>query len=166
MRVDVFELGRTAASVQGALDLGAAPRLRESLADERGSITFRFDGLIDDQGRPGALLRLDGEVRIRCDRCGEPLAYSLDHAARFQFVDHEAELARLPVTVDDVEALIGSASFDLAQLVEDEVILILPLSPRHERCGAPVRAGDADERPNAFAMLRDFEPRRRSKDRH
>ncbi len=109
-------------------------------------------------------MRLDGEVRIRCDHCGEPLAYALDHAARFRFVDNEAELARLPVTVDDVEPLIGSESFDLAQLVEDEVILILPLSARHERCAATVGAGDADKRPNAFAMLRDFEPRRSSKD--
>jgi len=42
---------------------------------------------------------------------------------------------------------------DLLALVEDEVLLALPLVPRHENCDPPVKAG-VDEEISPFAVLR------------
>jgi uncharacterized protein len=41
---------------------------------------------------------------------------------------------------------------DVAELVEDEILLALPVAPRHEKCGLPGVA-DAGERINPFAAL-------------
>jgi hypothetical protein len=41
---------------------------------------------------------------------------------------------------------------DVAELVEDEILLALPVAPRHEKCGLP-GAADAGERINPFAAL-------------
>jgi uncharacterized protein len=40
-------------------------------------------------------------------------------------------------------------------LIEDELLLALPLAPRHERCAAR-SAGEAGERHSPFAGLRDL----------
>ena len=56
--------------------------------------------------------------------------------------------------------LVTSRDFDLAALVEDEVLLAMPLVPRHEVCPVKVKMAAADidfeapvEKPNPFAML-------------
>jgi uncharacterized protein len=51
-----------------------------------------------------------------------------------------------------------SKNLDLRELIEDELLLALPLVPRHEDCPQPLRVGHApdpepDARPNPFAAL-------------
>ena len=41
---------------------------------------------------------------------------------------------------------------DVVEVVEDEILLALPVAPRHEKCGLP-GAADAGERINPFAKL-------------
>ena len=60
---------------------------------------------------------------------------------------------------DDVLAL--TRALDLHELIEDELLLTLPLVPRHEVCPQPLPmvanadppSGDEAERPNPFAAL-------------
>ncbi|MDR0457802.1 MAG: YceD family protein, partial [Burkholderiaceae bacterium] len=74
----------------------------------------------------------------------------------FLFAPDEAQAARLDERAeDDVLASVGD--FDLLDLIEDELLLALPLAPCHDRCPQPVRnagfdAGIADK-PHPFAAL-------------
>jgi len=158
--VDVWELSRQRGSVAGELALADAPRLRSQLADADGALRFQFSGLRDRLGRPAATLEVQGTVRARCDRCSGPVELPIRELAQFHFVSEERELGSLPIDESDEEALLGSHRFDLASLVEDQAILALPISPRHEHCAAPEAL---DERPLAerpahrpFASLADL----------
>ena len=58
------------------------------------------------------------------------------------------------------DLLVNSAQFDLLELVEDELLMALPVSPKHEKCPGDLKlsAADADfetasDRPNPFAKL-------------
>jgi uncharacterized protein len=53
---------------------------------------------------------------------------------------------------DSVEVLPLMAHIDLAELVEEEVLLSLPMLPRHEDCELPGPAGSGRQPP--FAVLR------------
>jgi uncharacterized protein len=35
---------------------------------------------------------------------------------------------------ESVEVIVGSHSFDVAQVIEDEALLTIPLSPKHDVC--------------------------------
>jgi uncharacterized protein len=145
---DVWELARKKASVQGELAARQLPRLAEQLAgaaDER--LRFSLQGGIGANGRPTAVLELDGALSVRCDRCGEAVTVPIRERARFFFVADEAELGRLPIDDAPDEPLLGSRRFDLAALIEDQAILALPISPRHEGCAAAAVsvAGQAPE---------------------
>lgn len=162
---DVWDLSRRRASVEGELALDDAPRLAAQLTDRVGALRYRFSGLVDDLGRPAAILAVQGELRARCDRCGSPVAVPVDEQARFFFVNDEAELGRLPIDESPDEPLLGSHRFDLAALVEDQAMLALPISPRHDRCAsappAAAERGAGGETHRPFEALADLtKPRR------
>jgi len=140
-RCDVWELARRGRVVEGELAVKDAERLAEQVADGDGALRFRFGGLIDERGRAGARLDVEGTVRARCDRCGGPVDVAIRERTQFYFVDDEEELGRLPIDVSPEEPLLGSHRFDVAALVEDQAILAMPISPRHADC----TASDADE---------------------
>ena len=167
--VDVFELARTQAQVSGSLPIGALPRLSASVAQPTGAIEYTMRGFIDHRGRPAAHLTFAGVVQLACDRCSESVPVRLTGDADYYFVRSEQELGRIPVDDSPDEPLLGAARFDLRELIEDEAILGLPMSPRHDACervpsgprsSAHVASGAADK-PHPFAALASLRSRRK-----
>jgi uncharacterized protein len=68
-----------------------------------------------------------------CQRCLEPVQVDLVIDRWFRFAADADEAERLDAELDD-DVLVTSTSFDLRALVEDELLLSLPLVPRHEVC--------------------------------
>ena len=105
-------------------------------------------------------LRADAAVWLTCQRCLQPMQQALRLDRRLRFVRGEAEAEALDAG-SEVDVLALSRSLDLRELVEDELLLALPLVPRHQVCPQPLpMAVDADppssdeaERPNPFAAL-------------
>lgn len=113
-------------------------------------------------GEPETWLHLQGAtvVRLECQRCLQPLSEALRVDRHLRFVVGEDEAARLDEdSDDDVLALV--ARLDVLELLEDELILALPLVPRHEVCPLPMAAARVDDsapaaeesRPHPFAAL-------------
>ena len=101
-------------------------------------------------------LRAETHLWLVCQRCLQPVAVDVHGRRSFQFVAGEADAARLDAdSEDDVLAL--TRSLDLLALAEDELLLNLPLVPRHEVCPQPLplAAGPAlpDDAPHPFAAL-------------
>jgi len=153
--VDVFELSRQAGSLEGQVDSAELARLAPMLARPSGPIRFQIRGRTDERGRSAASLDLQGRLSLACDLCGSELDWPLQAQAGFFFVQDENELGALPILVDGDEPLVGSRDFDLLDLLEEQTILSLPISPRHPGCERPDRSdrneGDAGTHP--FAQL-------------
>lgn len=99
-------------------------------------------------------------VWLTCQRCLQPFEVPLTFERRLRFVRGEAEAEALDAeSEDDVLAL--SRSLDLRELIEDELLLALPIVPRHEVCPQPLPMAvgeedleeDVPERPHPFAAL-------------
>ena len=139
MTVDLFEFARTAARAEG--DLAIAAMTRVDALDREGAVHWSATGAhVERAGTPAPELRLalavDGTVTLRCQRCMEPMRHALAIRSRFVIVADEAALDAMDPAdeSDDVDAIAGAVDFDLDGLVEDEVILALPLAPRHAAC--------------------------------
>lgn len=106
------------------------------------------------------------ELSLVCQRCLQPTLTRVDVKRSFLFVQGEDAAAALDEdSEDDVLAL--SPVFDLAELVEDELLLALPLVPKHEHCSQPLLAPGADaapdpDMPHPFAVLAGLKGGRRS----
>lgn len=102
-------------------------------------------------------LRAQARLALVCQRCLGPVDAAIESQRSFLFVAGEDAAAQLDAdSEDDVLAL--TRSLDLRELVEDELLLALPLVPRHDLCPEPLPVPDdeadaAEERPNPFAAL-------------
>lgn len=101
-------------------------------------------------------LRLEArtEVVLTCQRCLLPFGQALSVERWFRFAADEDEAARLDEELEE-DVLVASARFDLVELIEDELILALPIVPRHEVCPEPLPAdsGDPEAPAHPFAAL-------------
>jgi uncharacterized protein len=89
---------------------------------------------------------------LACQRCLEGISFKLDIDSRLELIPEDAELSQDELEDDTRDFLPVGGELNVAELVEDEVLLALPAAPRHERCGLP-GAADAGERINPFASL-------------
>ncbi|MBC8120004.1 MAG: DUF177 domain-containing protein [Burkholderiaceae bacterium] len=156
LTIDSFELARSGRQIAGEIAIATLPRLVDLLAAPDGALHYQINGVINDDGSPGAKLQLTGTLRLICQRCNTPLDFELDRAVGFRFVGSEEELNALPIDDDEIDAVVGSRAMSVADWVEDEAMLSLPLVPRHVGCLMPSGSShttDAVATPNPFAAL-------------
>jgi uncharacterized protein len=97
-----------------------------------------------------------------CLRCLGVVTIPVEVEREYRLARDEAHAAKLDEDDELVDAIVGSARFDVLDLVEDEVILALPFSPKHDECDLPIaneiasesddNSGE-DEKPNPFRVL-------------
>lgn len=102
-------------------------------------------------------LLADADVILQCQRCLLPLDEAVHVDRHFRFVADEDAAAALDDKIED-EVLALPKTLNLRDLVEDEMLLALPLVPRHEVCpeAIPMQFGDieeVEEKANPFASL-------------
>jgi uncharacterized protein len=108
-------------------------------------------------GEPQAWLHLEGRAQLAlvCQRCLQPVDALLHAHRSFRFVEGEARAAEIDAESDE-DVLALTRALDLIELVEDELLLALPLVPRHEVCPQPLKVRDDEpfeERAHPFAAL-------------
>jgi uncharacterized protein len=81
-----------------------------------------------------------------------PFLCDLDVDSLLELVPEGADMSQDELEDDTRDFLPVARELDVAELVEDEILLALPVAPRHEKCGLP-GAADAGERINPFAAL-------------
>ena len=74
-------------------------------------------------------LQYEAALELICQRCLEPVMHEVNERVDFAVAETEDSLAVLPQGVDLI-ALKGDR-FQPATLIEDELIVSLPLVPRH-----------------------------------
>lgn len=112
--------------------------------------------------QPQVWLHLQGEVQLPmiCQRCLTVAPIALDVDRSFRFVADEATAEALDdESEEDLLAL--SREFDLRELLEDELLMEMPVVPLHDVCPEAVHLASSDEdfeqanseKPNPFAAL-------------
>jgi uncharacterized protein len=82
-------------------------------------------------------LQASTELALCCQRCLGPVSTAVDVDRDFLFVEGETLAAELDADSDD-DVLALQRWMDLIELIEDELLLALPLVPRHDACPQPL----------------------------
>ena len=152
--IDGFEFASAGATQQGVLPLSGFERLRDLLASDEGEVAYELKGVRDERGRPSLRLRVQGTLQLRCQRCLAPLAFAVSADELLVLAATQAEIDADPGDVESPDRVLAAKDMAVAELVEDELILVLPYAPRHRECAPAARACEgATARP--FAGLRD-----------
>lgn len=164
--LDVVSFARDAIDLRDEGNLADWPRLSEEQfggALSAGPLLWQLQGRMVPQpgGADEIWLDLKASLRLpmQCQRCLTPVLETVAAERSFLFVADEATAAALDDEAED-DILAISRDFDALALIEDELILSLPLVPLHEVCpeSVPMSAVDAgfevaSERPNPFGIL-------------
>ncbi len=165
--LDIQAFAQAGAELQGQTPLAEWPRLLaehlQSDAVEAGAVHWRLQGrmvpITGGSPQVGLTLQADVNLVLQCQRCLTPVVEKVVAERDFIFVADETTAEAMDED-SEADVLVISRDFDALALVEDELILSLPLVPRHALCpqSLPDSVADADfaatsERPNPFAKL-------------
>jgi uncharacterized protein len=153
--IDGLEFARAGSTWQGTWPVSDFPRLRDLLHADTGSIACEVEGVPQTQGRPALRLRLAGALQLVCQRCLGALEFPLRVDVTLLLAHTQAEIDAEPFDAEGPEWVVAQKDMPVHALVEDELLLAIPIAPRHERCAAGGEAGASDRR-SPFAGLREL----------
>ncbi|MDX1454135.1 MAG: YceD family protein [Gammaproteobacteria bacterium] len=156
-RVDPLRLAQSGSKLEGEVETGRMSRLQDYLhADTAPQVWLSASFASDSAGRILLDGRVEARVEMTCQRCLEAVMLEVTGEFTIGVIRSADEEAGLP---DDVDPFVmeRGPELDLAELAEDEVILALPVIPRHEsseQCGerAAVLAAQEEEQPDVAAQ--------------
>ncbi|WP_346191387.1 YceD family protein [Dechloromonas sp. ZS-1] len=149
---DAFVFAREGRVLEGTLPVSSLERLHDLLVEVGGEVVFRLEGYKGKRGEAMLHLTVTGSLPLICQRCLAAVSHDLDVDNLLELVPEGADLSQDELEDDTRDFLPVVKELDVAELVEDEILLALPVAPRHEKCGLP-GAADAGERVNPFATL-------------
>ncbi|MCV2216615.1 YceD family protein [Thauera sp. Sel9] len=159
---DPFRFAAEARTLSGEVEVAGLSRLADVLASDAGVVGWKIEGLLAERtlaeggssGRQEPRLRLvlEGRLDLRCQRCLAGFDWPLAVETVLQPVRAGQPIPDEELEDDAVDAIEVEDDLDVLALIEEEILLALPIAPRHEQCEAPRGVNGANEE-SPFAAL-------------
>lgn len=150
---DPFRFAQEGRVISGEIRVADFPRLAENLADTAGEVQYRIEGSVDSDRRPILAVMINGQLILRCQRCLGDVAWLLAISSDLLPVHAGQPIPEEELEDDSADAFEVDGEIDVVTLVEDEILLGVPLVPRHDTCNVPHPEESAGEKVSPFAAL-------------
>lgn len=143
----------------GELDLASLTRLRDSLGSIEGVVTCEIEFDTDEFDQAYVEVRAQSELPLVCQRTLEVYRQPVSIGLRLGLMRREDEEAALPPGYEPL-LVPADGMVALADLIEDELILALPLVPARPDSAlvgqeeSAAEEAQEDAKPNPFAVLK------------
>jgi uncharacterized protein len=158
--IDAFEFCRLKQHRGGEIAVADLPRLAEESVDKYGALRWSLQGSSDKLGHPQLTLSVSGAMQLVCQRCLAPFVFDIESESVLVLASDEASADAIDELLDDdaIEVIVGSRTFNIADLIEDEALLMIPSSLRHEVCPERLMPEPSknEEKVSPFAILKDL----------
>lgn len=152
--VDPVAFAEKNRQLRGVLAVNRMDRLADMLLDPQGFVSV--DLQFSKEGRvPCIRGSVEADLVLQCQCCLEPLAWSMRSTVNLGVVGSLDESRLLPDSMDPLLIEAG-CGVSLVDIVQDELLLGVPLIPQHQSCAASRPAVAVSERPHPFAGLAQF----------
>lgn len=164
LNIEIFT--RAQGELNGRVPLASLGRLVAEAAGPVDGVEVHYavhgSTRVDSASHAQLWIHLTAEVAMPqiCQRCLGPVELPVPVEREFRFVATE-EQAELEDEDSEEDVLVLNRDFNLLELIEDELIMALPVVPKHVVCpsGVKMRVADPDfseeeaVKPNPFAVL-------------
>ncbi len=160
--IDPFRLAQNGLTLEGQLPIAEMVRLSKSLQSDEGWVNVRLGFDVDEVGTPYMRGEFNTSVSVICERCMNSMILEMTVDCLLAMVSSERKVEGLaeqydPWIIENNDPVLLSA------VIEDELILSLPLVPRHTEACLPeeawsvgdeqVELKDSDKAASPFAVL-------------
>lgn len=152
--LDVWRMVAAKRYFEGSFPLAAFTRLESSLTDTEGEVRFSLEFGRDSMNQAFVEVRAETELPLQCQRTLERFLHPVKVVQQLGLIDSEAQEDALPEGMEPLLVADGAELRPL-NLVEDELILALPVIPINPESSLPdvVWPVDEDDKPNPFSAL-------------
>jgi uncharacterized protein len=140
---------------EGMFRPGDLENLAEDLASPDGELHYRVEGRLDSTGRRVISCIINGFVFLTCQSTFEVFRQEIAVDDHLVLVESEKELPAFEEESDSEDYVVATQAVDVRVLVEEAVILALPMVPRKPGLEAAPQSGaePGQEKPSPFAAL-------------
>lgn len=157
--VDSLEFARSGKALKGKLSIAALGRLHDRLSSTDGMVEYELTGYTDSNGKPSLHCRVRGTLGVICQRCVQPMEWKVELDSDLILVNSEDELAEGEDDPEAPDMLLAQKDMNVQELVEDELLLGMPLAPRHpEGQCRPTSSHENGKEASPFAVLAQLKP--------
>jgi uncharacterized protein len=149
---DPFKFAREARVLRGEVAVAGLERLIDQLVEASGVVTWQLAGEVGEDRKPRLLLTASVALKLRCQRCLDEMVWPLALTSRLLIVPVGHEIPDDELEDDEQDTVEAGADFDVLALIEEEILLALPIAPRHDDCEVP-RPEGGGEKKSPFAAL-------------
>jgi uncharacterized protein len=141
--------------LEGTFTPADLERLEESLANDAGELKYRITATLDKQRRKVVSCIIEGFVFLTCQSSLDVFRYGISVDDRLVLVESESELPPVEQESDAEDYLVADEPLDIRDLVEDAVLLALPMVPRKPGLEEAKGGGErpAGQKESPFAAL-------------
>lgn len=156
--IDPYRYAEQQLRLDGVVKYADMHRLTSNVLNNDGTVAVHLQFGVDEQGITYLKGQLKTQLTLQCQRCMEPFIYEIMSDFVLGLVSTLDEANALPELYEPALATEGSLA--LRELIEDEIILNLPIIPRHEpdECKVKLPLADAGweqgEGENPFHVLK------------
>ena len=154
--INNLEFAQAQQTLAGEIDALKCERLAEtlganpSLGGAGAHISFKLTGAAKQLRNPSLHLHIEAQLPVSCQRCLDEMLVHLN--LTFNYIICNA----LPTEIDendDTDWLEAAPEMNLQELIEDELLLAMPISPMHDH-DCSKQSMQSGEKPNPFAALK------------
>jgi len=139
---------------EGVIRPGELENLADELASPDGELRYRVTARLDGVRRHVVSCIINGFVFLTCQRSFEAFRHEVAIEDRLVLVGSEEELPPFEEEGDREDFVVATEPVDVRDLVEEAVILSLPMVPRKPGWEPAPEAGDGKPgKPSPFAAL-------------
>ncbi|MGY8872936.1 MAG: YceD family protein [Pseudomonadales bacterium] len=156
--VDPRKLAEREVRITGQASVKEMPRVRSYLCEDGDVIDVNLLFSLDERRIRIITGDAKGRVHMTCQRCLEAVQVDVQADFNLAIAFNEERAKQLPRYYDPL--IVEDEEIELLQVIEEELILSLPLVPYHTDCSIQTQFGDADmaekpenEKPNPFKVL-------------
>ena len=150
--INNLEFAQAQQTLAGEIDALKCERLAETLApsDKGAPISFKLTSIARQLRNPSLHLHIEAKLPVICQRCLDEMLVNIN--LDFDYIICNA----LPTEIDendDTDWLEAAPEMNLQELIEDELLLAMPISPMHDH-DCSKQSMQSGEKPNPFAVLK------------
>jgi uncharacterized protein len=149
--INNLEFAKNQLELSDRLMTAQLPRLAEMLVNvEKSQVQFQLSGTGKQFRQPSLHLNIKASLAVTCQRCLDEMVVDLN--LNLDYLISNTEISEAEES-DEIDWLEESHEMDVCELIEDELLLALPIAPTHAHDCSKLSTQSGDK-PNPFAALK------------
>ena len=162
VHIDPLQLAGKGELLSGELEIAGMRRLAPSLHATEGAVEVTLEFGMDPERIPYLRGHIRGNLILTCQRCMQAMDFPVDHDMTLGLVNSQAGADALPDHYEPL--LVGVGPMTVSDIIEDELLMCLPLAPKHPESQCPASIQESGGKPQntrkPFAVLSDWKKNR------